>query len=217
MLITCAAVFDWLFWHGTVWYTLNQIEVKNRKTPAVGKMLLSFSQCREKFGSPYQIDRVVADGRLRKIEPGVYSDGGEPSELEIIQFKYPKGILTLDSAFFYYDLTDVIPEAYHLATPSNASAIHDARVRQYYQPKAILSVGVTEIRRGADRVRTYDLERLLIETARMKSKLPSDLYKEVILAFRSRADRLSAEKICDYLTGFPKRNLIERIVYEEVF
>ena len=108
-------------------------------------MYLSYTDCRSKFGSPYQIDKAVADGRLKKIEPGVYSDGGRVSELETVQFKYPKGIIAFDSAFFYHDLTDVIPDAYHLATPANSSAIRDSRVRQYYFLPAIHQIGVTEI------------------------------------------------------------------------
>ena len=180
-------------------------------------MYLNYADCRKRFGSPYQIEKAVADGRLKKIEAGIYSDGGRVSELETIQFKYQNGILSFESAYFYHDLTDAIPEAYHLSTPSNASAIHDIRVIQHYAPQKIHSTGVTEIDYCGDRVRTYDLERLLIDTARMKSKLPSDLYKEVILAFRSRANSLSEEKIGEYLRLFPKRNMIERILYEEVF
>ena len=180
-------------------------------------MYLNYIDCKRRFGSPYQIDKAIADGRLKKVESGVYSDGGRVSELEIIQFKYPKGILSFESAYFYYDLTDVIPDAYHLVTPSNASAIKDSRIRQHYVPAEIHSIGLTEIRHCGDRVRTYDLERLLIDTARMKSKLPSDMYKEVVLAFRSRTQSLSEEKIGTYLQSFPKRNMIERILYEEVF
>jgi hypothetical protein len=51
----------------------------------------------------------------------------------------------------------------------------------------------------------------------MKSKLPPELYKEVILSFREKGNSLSMEKIGQYLTHFPKRNMIERILYEEVF
>lgn len=139
------------------------------------------------------------------------------SELETVQFKYPKGILAFESAYFYHDLTDVIPDVYHIATPSNAPAINDPRIRQHYFPTAIHLIGVVQIDYCGDKVRTYDLERLLIDTARMKSKLPSDLYKEVILSFRAHVGELSEEKIGSYLTFFPKRNMIERILYEEVF
>jgi hypothetical protein len=33
---------------------------------------------------PYQIDKAVADGRLRKIETGIYSDEGRMPELETL-------------------------------------------------------------------------------------------------------------------------------------
>ena len=62
-----------------------------------------------------------------------------------------------------------------------------------------------------------DLERLVIETARMKCSLPPDLYKEVILAFRKRSDDIVPSKIVEYLDRFPKRDRIERIIDEEVF
>ena len=50
----------------------------------------------------------------------------------------------------------------------------------------------------------------------MKGKIAPDVYKEVILSFRSRAGSLSEEKIGTYLPFFPKRNMVERILYEEV-
>ena len=93
-------------------------------------MLLRYKECRERHGKPYQIDKAVKDGRLRKIEPGVYCDGGAPSELAVVLFKYPKGVITFESAYFYYDLTDTIPERYALATPANANAIKDRRVKR---------------------------------------------------------------------------------------
>ena len=151
------------------------------------------------------------------MSAGIYSDTGKESELEVLQFAYPRTVITLDSAYFYYDLTDVIPDVYHLATPANSMPIQDERIRQYYVPTSVLSLGVVNIEYEGEKIRSYDLERLLIETARMKGRLPTDLYKEVILAFRKRAESLSTEKIGEYLVGFPRRNRIEDILYEEVF
>ena len=48
-------------------------------------MLYSFAECKEKFGSPYQIDKAVAAGSLWKLGVGVYSDTGAENELEIVQ------------------------------------------------------------------------------------------------------------------------------------
>jgi len=151
------------------------------------------------------------------MESGIYSDSGEESELEVVQWRHPKAVMTLDSAFFYYDLTDDIPDAYYMATDRNARPLNDTRVRQFYMPNGTFHLGITTIDYCGDKVRTYDLERLLIETARMKSRIDPALYKEVVLSFRKIAETLVAHKIADYLQHFPKRDAIESIIYEEVF
>lgn len=50
-------------------------------------------------------------------------------ELEIIMKKYPNAILTLNSAFYYYGLTDTIPDRYYVATPKSNRKIEDVRVK----------------------------------------------------------------------------------------
>ena len=39
-----------------------------------------------------------------KMAPGVYSESGEESEIEVLQARYPKSVLSLDSAYYYYDM-----------------------------------------------------------------------------------------------------------------
>lgn len=179
--------------------------------------MLAYKDCIEKYGSLYQINKAIRSGRLHKIEPRVYSDTGDENELEIVQWKHPNAIMTLNSAYFYYGLTDVIPTEYHMATESHARRIVDPIVRQYYMPEGTFAIGKTDMQYCGDEVRVYDLERLLIETARMKSKLPYDLYKEVVASFRSRIGEIVPAKIQLYLRSFPKRESIESIIGEEVF
>ena len=179
--------------------------------------LMGYKTCGERFGSPYQIEKAIEDGRLFKMEPGVYSDDGSESEVEVLQWRYPESVITLGTAYYYYDLTDVIPETYDFLTARNARRIQDDRIHQYYIPAEVLKVGMVVRDCNGERIRTYDLERLVIETARMKCSLPSDLYKEVISAFRKRTDEIVPAKIGEYLERFPKRDLIERIIDEEVF
>ena len=185
--------------------------------PTKSKMLYSFAECKGKFGSPYQIDKAIADGRLWKMGVGVYSDTGDENELEIVQWRHPNAVMTLDSAFFYYDLTDTVPDLYYMATDHGARPIADPLVKQFYLPAGTAKIGVTTIDYCGDKVRTFDLERLLIETARMKAKIAPDLYKEAILSFRRRSSELEAHKIADYLVHFAKRDAIESIIYQEVF
>ena len=91
---------------------------------------MGYKTCLEQFGSPYQIDKAIADGRLFKMVPGVYSDSGSESEIEVLQCRYPESVVTLGTAYYYYDLTDVVPETYDFLTARNARRIQDERIRQ---------------------------------------------------------------------------------------
>lgn len=181
------------------------------------EMLLDYAECLKRFGSLYRIRKAIDGRRLFKVESGVYSDTGDENELEIVQWKHPRAIMTLDSAYFYHNLTDEIPTVYSMATDYGARKIADPLVKQYFMPRGTVEIGKTEIEYAGDKVRTYDLERLVIETARMKSKIPYDLYKEVVLSFRRRIAEIVPATIQIYLRSFPKRSSIERIIGEEIF
>ena len=162
--------------------------------------------------------KAIAEGVLFRIEKGIYSDStNRVSEEEILQKKYPSAIVTLKSAFLYYSYSDSIPDKYDLATDSKSAKISDDRVMQYYMPEGTLEIGKTELDYDGIKIRTYDLERLLIELVRYQTKLPYDYYKEVVANYRNNVNKLYPAKLDDYLEHFPRRNAIERVIEKEVF
>ena len=93
-------------------------------------MIYTYKECKEKWSSNYQIKKQIAAGSLFQIEKGIYSDTPDVSTLAVISTKYPKAIFTMDSAFYYHGLTDVIPDEYHIATDKHSIYISDKRIRQ---------------------------------------------------------------------------------------
>lgn len=172
----------------------------------------------ERYGSYYAISKEMVAGRLIKIERGIYSDNKEyvPGE-GIVQKKYPHAVFTMESAFLYHRLTDVVPDKYSLAMPVRTTAIADRRIKQYFVPEGTLDIGRTEMDVAGVKVAVYDLERMLIELMRYRRKLPYDYYKEVLGNYRSNLDRLYPAKLDDYLAAFPKRDAISRFLDLEVF
>lgn len=181
-------------------------------------MLLTYRECLSAYGSAYAIGKAVASGKLHKLEKGIYSDREVyvPEEA-IIRTKYPNAVITLQSAFMYHGLSDTVPEQYALATGPKDAAISDPRIRQYYMPEGTLSVGKMEMEYGGAKIIVYDLERMLIELMRFRTKLSFDYYKEIVKNYRSNIDRLYPAKIDDYLAAFPKREAIESAIDKEVF
>ena len=180
-------------------------------------MLLSYPDCIQKWQSDYQIKKQISEGNLYQLERGVYSDVPDVSTLAVIAFKYSKGIMTMDSAFYYHGLTDVIPEKFHIATDKHAIYINDKRVHQYYVLSDLLNIGVTSMELRDATIRIYDKERMLIELLRFKNKLPFDYYKEIIGNYRKLIYDLDIERIQAYAEIFPRSKMISDALEMEVF
>lgn len=188
------------------------------KNAESGVMIMTYSECCKKYGGRYRTGRLIRNGELHKVAPGLYSDKTSWSDVEVVLARYPNAVLTLQSAYYYYDLSDSIPEAFHLATDRDATKIYDDQVVQHFLPKGTNEIGVVSYKHvSAEISRIFDKERLLIETARNKTKLPYDLYKEVVESFRNIKDTLYPAKLTDYLEAFPKKDSILRTIESEVF
>ena len=180
-------------------------------------MVLSYSECLESYKSAYQIKKAVGQGDLYQIEKGVYSDEPKVSTLAIIIAKYPKAIITMNTAFYYHGLTDDIPDEYCVATSESSRALRDKRIRQYYVKDEILDIGVTVMKRGDTTFKIYDKERMLIELLRFKNKLPFDYYKEILGNYRNQIYELDIERIEEYASKFPRHKKINSTLDAEVF
>lgn len=177
-------------------------------------MVYNYKQLLESGLNRYQIEKKVANKELYIIEKGIYSNEQFPNELEIITKKYSKAILTLNSAFFYYELTDKIPEYYYLATDKKARSIDNKLIKQIFTKRELLDIGLTKKKIENIEVNIYDKERMLIELIRYKSKLPYELYKEVLNNYRKIKDKLNFIRLYKYAQNFNSSYIMKTIETE---
>ena len=177
-------------------------------------MLFYYKELLEKGFSRYQIEKKTKIKELFKVSKGIYSDDEYPSELAIIMKKYPKSILTLNSAFFYYDLTDKIPEYYYLATEKKSHIINDDLVKQIFTTKKFFDIGLTQMKIEDTKVNIYDKERMLIELIRYKTKIPYELYKEVLNNYRKIKENIDFIKVYKYAKSFKNSYIVKAIETE---
>lgn len=179
-------------------------------------MLMTLTECLERYDGQYRVDEAIRTGRLKRLAHGLYSDGARHRDIEVLQKRYPTSVVTMLSAYYYYDLTDQVPDKCHLAVERGGSKINDPKAVEYFVPKGTGTIGVCEETMRGVHLRIYDKERLLIETVRLRTKLPYELYREVIGGFRRVVEELYPAKMEDYLESFPKRKLIFDIIKREV-
>lgn len=180
-------------------------------------MLYNHSEIKNKYKSTYQIRKALENKEIFKIEKGIYSDVPSVHYLSIINKKYPYAVITSFSAYYYPNLTDVIPDKIYLSTNRSNRMISSNKIKQIRMKDELFNLGKTQIDYEGVQINIYDKERLLIDLARNKNKIGYDLYKEIISNYRKQVDLLDTQKIEEYLQYFVNRDKIFEIIQDEVF
>jgi len=177
-------------------------------------MLYYYNELLKSGLTRYEIEKQLKLKQIYKVTNGIYSNEIEPHELEVILKKFPNTVVTLNSAFFHYGLTDKIPDFYYLATKRDENKIEFVEVKQIFMKKEYLKVGVTITNIENIKVPIYDKERMLIELMRYRTKLSYELYKEVINNYRKIKEDLDFIKLYKYAKIFNKPFIMETIEKE---
>ena len=180
-------------------------------------MIFTYNELLKIYKSAYQIAKSVKDGKIYKIEKGIYSDSPSVHYLAIIMKKYPYGIFTSYSAYYYHNLTDVIPNKIYLSTTRNGTTIISNKIQQIRMKDELYNLGKTKIEYEGIKINIYDKERLLIDLARNKNQIGYDLYKEIISNYRKLTNLLDTQKIEEYLQYFVNGDKIFETIQDEVF
>lgn len=180
-------------------------------------MIYSYREILKKVGSGSMIEKALKNNELFRLKDNVYSDSDLVDPMVVISKKYINSIITMDSAFYYYNLTDVIPQKVHVATSRDARKINDPEVVQYYLNNDILNPGKTQVDVCGDKINMYDRERLLIELIRKRAFIPFDYYKEIIENYRQISYELDMYKIEEYVALFKNEVNLFDILQREVF
>jgi len=166
--------------------------------------------------SDYNLNKKIKNKEIFKIEKGIYSNRKVVDPILIYAKKYPRAIITLDNAFYYYGLTDVIPNKYYLATKQKAKPIKDENVVQIFSTDELLEIGKTQVEIDGMLINMYDQERLLIELIRRKKQIPLDYYKEIINSYRNSIYKISMKRVEEYASHFNTEDHILDTIQLEV-
>ena len=181
-------------------------------------MIYTHKELETTFKSDYQIKKAIAEGKIYKIERGIYSKSPSVHPLDVISKKYPHAVFTMESAFYFHGLTDVIPQKMHLAVIRTSSRrISSRSIVQVFVLEKLLEIGKTQIVFDGASINVYNKERMLIELIRNKKRLAFDYYKEIISSYRRRINELLVCDIEDYIKAFDTEDFLFKTIQEEVF
>lgn len=180
-------------------------------------MIYNFKEILEVYGSVYNLNKEIKAKNVYKLEEGLYSREEYIDPILLLTKKYEDGIITMDTAFYLYNLTDYIPEEIHFARKHNSYPVKQYFVKQYFLDNKIFELGKTQIDVDGTLVNIYDKEKLLIELIKRKKNISFDYYKEIINNYRKIGDKLDINKIEEYLEYYKNKDKIFETIQKEVF
>ena len=179
-------------------------------------VLYSWKEINQKYGYPLKVREALGNGDVYKIGRGFYSDKPYVSPFILIAAKYPYAIVTMNTAFYIYGLTDVIPSSTFLATKRNATRISDDAVTQVFLSEGIFEQGKIKMEYDGAIITIYDRERMLIEALRNSKSMPFDYYKEIVAGYRRISNDLDYQRIEGYASLFKRGESLLNMLRLEV-
>ena len=93
-------------------------------------MIYNYYEAIEKYKNSYNLSKAIEKKEIYKIEKGLYSDDTEYRSLDVFIKKYNNPIFTMQSAFYYYGISDVIPDKYYIASSKSGSKYNISSIKQ---------------------------------------------------------------------------------------
>lgn len=159
-----------------------------------------------------KLESFVKEGSLRRIRNGYYSMGRiRTPEDELILSMFPDGVLTMQSALYYYGYIEDKPFQWTIAVDKNTSKARFKSefpsVIPYYTEQAILSLGVTELPFGGGSMKIYEKERLICECFKYEEKLESGMLRSAMMGLLAEKD-IDTAKLMEYAA---KRKVMSKV------
>ncbi|MCR5603725.1 MAG: abortive phage infection protein [Lachnospiraceae bacterium] len=154
---------------------------------------------------------IIKELDLKKAAHGVYvRDEAEIDHKYILQLKYPKAVISHESAAFIHGLLSQRPAqlSVTLNTGINPARLTGSGIKVYTVKEALLDLGKSEIQDEYGRsVSIYNIERTVCDIIRSRNKLNADIMSGVLKAYVRRSDR-DLVKLMLYAKSFRLRNII---------
>ena len=166
-----------------------------------------------------KIQRLVELGLLIRVKNGYYSLGEEPQEEGEVQKReeqmiaglYPDGVLTLESALYYYHYLQEKPYCWHIAIDKNTSKsrfkLEYPLVEPHYTDKESLYLGAVPVSFGGGSLKIYDRERLICDCMKFEDKLDRQVLQDALKCYL-REPRKDIQKLMEYARA---RRVVQKV------
>lgn len=137
--------------------------------------LLTRRRVEEAGLDPYILTRWLRQGRLERLQRGVYrAVGARPGLHEVlleVQLRIPYGVICLISALAFHGLTRFVPDAVHIAVPRERKPprLENPPLEVFFFSPKTYEFGIEAYPIGGQELRVYSPEKTLADMLYFKS------------------------------------------------
>lgn len=162
-----------------------------------------------------QYIKILCDEEfIEQIAKGIYVKKGKNiNDFYLLQNRYKKGIISHNTALYFYHLTDRTPLKYDLTFKSQ-TRVHDNTIDVHYVKDEFFDVGISSISfNDGTSVKVYDVERTIIDIIRDRNKIDNQILNTAIKGYIKRKDN-NMVKLAKYAKIFNVEKILKQ--YMEV-
>lgn len=141
----------------------------------------------------YKLLELIREGQVERVKNGVYFMESATKNPEMIDVSklVPGGVICMDSAWFHYELTVQIPQAFHIAIEkSRKLKLPDyPPIDLHYWKKEFYELGIIKQEMNGFEVDIYNLDKSVCDAVKFRNKIGKDTMSEILNSYLKRKDR----------------------------
>ena len=132
-----------------------------------------------------QIQRLLNQQIIEKIKHGYYIlYNSFPREEVIIARMFPEAVIYLESALFYYEYTDRVPNLWQIAVNKHSYPkqynISYMKIKPYFIKEEYREIGINNILIDNVKVKIYDKNKTICDVLRYENKVDNEVFTNAI-------------------------------------
>ena len=161
------------------------------------------------------LHKMLEANLVSKVKRGLYCLNDYEQDTIFLEVSHivPNGVFCSFSAWYYYDLTTIVPYENHVAVKQKKK-VHlpdNPPIKLYYLSDKFYQLGITQIADGNQFVKIYDLEKSVCDAVRFRNKVGFDITIEVVKNYVRRKDR-NFSKLAQYAQTLRIEKIMQNII-----
>lgn len=153
-----------------------------------GSVIVKTSTLKENGLRDKDIQALINSNTLERVKHGYYRKKEiDLSENQLIEQFFSDGVITMDSALYYYIYSDRTPIEWHIAFSKDTSKSRFSGfyppVKPYYLSPESLTFGVTNADYIDAKMKIFDRDRIICEVLLYENKLEREIYNKAIQGY----------------------------------